>query len=326
MKRGLPSYCYRKGRKGLIYFIRPGICARIHSAPGTAEFAAEYARLMKGRLPVPVRTIGKLVAQYRKSPLWAKLSHNTRRSYERSLNYFVDVAGNIDPATLKRVHINDMRDALADKPTDANRKIGALSVLFEFGMDIGWLKANPVKGVRRLEPTGRVRQAWPVEMIEAFRATATGRTLLLFELLLGTGQRVGDVLALRWSDSDGDGFTVVQGKTKTRLYIPYTDRLRAALATAPRTGLFIVCQDNGLRVSYQKAWKDIMEVRTKIGAEAYDIHGLRYAAASEIAAIPGMSNEHIMAITGHRNHAMVHRYAGAMVQKTRAAEAQKERK
>lgn len=326
MKRDLPAYCYRKGKRGYVYFIRGTTCQRIASAPGSAEFAVDYARLLKGRLSPPSRSLAKLIAHYRASARWGKLSSNTRKSYERSLEYFESVAGNVDPASLQRFHIIQMRDALSDKPTDANRKTGALSVLLEHGIDIGWLTANPAKGVRKLETNGRVRTPWPAEIVEAFRATAEGRTLLIFELLIGTGQRIGDVLSLRWSDLDDGAFTLTQSKTKTKLYIPLTDRLKTILDRTPRLGIFIASQNNGLKVSYQLAWKDIMAVRTMVGAEAYDIHGLRYTAASEIASIPGMTAEHVKAITGHSEAAMVHLYAGAAMQKARASEAQKARK
>lgn len=326
MKRGLPAYVYPRCNGRYLYFIRPGICVRIKSKPGTPDFAVEYAKLMKGRAIVPKQTIGKLIAHYMASPKWGKLSLNTRKSYERHLTYFAEVAGNIDPATLRRVHINQMRDALADKPTDANRKISTLSVLLEHGIDIGWLTSNPAKGAHKLEPTGRVRVPWPVEMIEAFREAADQRTLLLFELLIGTGQRINDVLSLKWSDLKDDAFDIVQHKTKHRLYIPLTDRLREVLSRQSRKSLFIVAQDNGLRLSYNMAWKDFMRIRRKIGAEAYDIHGLRHTAASEIASIPGMTADHVRAITGHSDAAMVRLYAGPAMQKARALEAQHARK
>ncbi len=67
-----------------------------------------------------------------------------------------------------------------------------------------------------------------------------------------------------------------------------------------------------------------MAVRVKIGAERYDIHGLRYAAASELAEL-GCSDELIAAVTGHATGAMVRKYAGAARQKVRAIEAQKRR-
>lgn len=326
MKRGLPAYVYPRCNGRYLYFIRPGICVRIKSKPGTPDFAVEYAKLMKGRAIVPKQTIGKLIAHYMASPKWGKLSLNTRKSYERHLSYFAEVAGNIDPSTLRRVHINQMRDALADKPTDANRKISALSVLLEHGIDIGWLTSNPAKGAHKLEPTGRTRHPWPADLIEAFRAAADPRTLLLFELLIGTGQRINDVLSLKWGDLKDDAFDITQCKTKHRLYIPLTDRLRDVLSRQPRKALFIVAQDNGLRVGYQLAWKDFMRVRREIGAEAYDIHGLRHTAASEIASIPGMTADHVRAITGHSDAAMVRLYAGPAMQKARALEAQHARK
>ena len=180
MKKNLPPYVYAKGRKGYLYFIRPGICERIHSAPGTADFAADYARLMKGRMVTPTRTISKLIKHYMASPRYAKLARNTRKSYERHMSYFNEVAGNLDPTKLKRVHVNDMRDALADKPTDANRKIAVLSVLMEHAINIGWMQHNPVKGVNRLDPTGVKRLPWPQDMIDAFRDGADERTLLLY--------------------------------------------------------------------------------------------------------------------------------------------------
>ena len=325
MKRNLPAYVYARGKRGYLYFIRSGVCQRIHSEPGTPEFAADYAMLMRGRPVTPKRNIGKLIELFMRSPKWANYAHNTRRGHERHLTYLRDTAGNIDPAKLRTVHVYEMRDALADKPTDANRKIDTLVALLNYAIQIGWIDRNPAHGVERLKATGRKRKPWPVDLIEAFRAEADGRTLLIFEMLLGTGQRINDVLSLRWSDLDGDGFTLTQGKTKTELYIPLTDHLRSVLASQRRRGLFIICHEDGTKISYQLAHKDVMAVRKQIGADEYDIHALRYAASSEIAAIPGMTRDHIQAITGHADAAMIRRYAGAAVQKIRATEAQKAR-
>lgn len=61
-------------------------------------------------------------------------------------------------------------------------------------------------------------------------------------------------------------------------------------------------------------------------AQDYPPHSLRHAAASEIAAIPGMTEEHVKAITGHTSSQMVRLYAGPAGQKARAIEAQRGRK
>lgn len=325
MKRDLPRHVYRKGRKGYPYFVRGNVCQRIHSEPGTNAFWAEYSRLLNGNVSAePKRTVRKLIAHYMKSPDWADKKPNTRRSYERSFRYFEDKIGLIDPASIRRRHVIEMRDALAKTPTTANRRVGALSVLMEHAIDIGWLDRNPAKGVKQLAGT-RKREPWPQDMVDAFRETATGETLLLFEMLVGTGQRIGDVLAMQWGQVEGDGIAVRQGKTKAELWIPFTARLSDMLARTPKRGLHIVTQRDGRPASYQLAWKWIKTVRDQIGAEAWDIHGLRHYAASELAAL-GLSDEEIMSITGHSSGGMVRLYAGKAAQRARAKKAQEKRK
>lgn len=330
MKRNLPAYVYPKGRKGYLYFCRRGAKPiRMFCKPGTADFAAEYARLMKGNLATPNRSIKKLIDHYLSSSKWANLKPNTKKSYRRHFTYFEEVIGNIDPATLRRVHVLEMRDALADKPTDASRKVGTLSVLMEHAIDIDWIKrsnGNPTRGVAKLKGLRPPREPWPPAMIEAFRKAADPRTLLIFEMLIGTGQRIGDVLAMEWAHVGADGISVTQDKTDARVSIPLTDRLVDALEVAPRRGTHIVTQDNGKPVGYNLAWRDVMEVRRTIGAEAWDIHSLRHTAASEIASLPGMTTEHIQAITGHSSDQMARLYAGIASQKARAKEAQNARR
>lgn len=322
MRKSLPAYVYPRGKRGYLYFIRPGICQRIKSAPGTADFAAEYAALLRGNVSPASVTVAKMIDAYERSPEWASLSGNTRKSYRRHLEYFRAKIGTFEPDRIRTRHLNDMRDALADKPTDANRKIACLSAVYTWGKAQDWCKTNPAIVVKKLAPTGRARGPWPLGLIDAARATATGRDLLLFELLLGTGQRIGDVLQMRWGDMDADGIRVTQGKTKAKVYVPLTDRLRRILAETPKRGLWIVAQDNGQRVGYNLAWKDMMALRVKIGAKAYDIHSLRHSAASEIASLPGMTADHVRAITGHSAVQMVRLYAGEAMQKARAMEAQ----
>lgn len=320
MKRDLPAYTFRSG--GRIYFRKDGRRGRLYADPGTPEFAAEYALLMRGRRQAPKRTIAGLIHAYRESDRWQELAPNTRKSYSRHFAYFQEKIGGKDPASLRPVHIHEMRDALRDTPTDASRKVGALKTLLSYAVQIGWLDRNPAHGVGSLKGKRPPRQPWPRDMIDAFRENADPDTRLIFEMLLGTGQRIGDVLRMQWGHIEGDGIRVKQSKTGAALYVPFTAPLRAAVATAPRRGLHIVTQANGRPVAYNTAWTWIMRVRREIGAEAWDIHSLRHAAASEIAALPGMSPEHVAAITGHAAVGMVRLYAGAAMQRARATEAQ----
>lgn len=328
VKRDLPAHVRAKQGRGRVYyyFERGGERVRIDAEPGTADFALAYARLLQGRpAPPSSRSVNALAALYRGSARWAKMAPNTRRSYGAALDYIVDRIGDVDPARLRRVNILDMQAAAADKPATANRRVGALRALLEHGIDIGWLDHNPAKGITSLAGKRPPRQPWPVDLVEAFRAAADPDTLLIFELLLGTGQRIGDVLAMQWANVEAGGINLRQGKTKAVLWVPWTRRLASIIEAAPRRGLFIASQPNGRPWTYHAAWQRIARIRNEIGASAYDIHALRHTAASELAAL-GLSDELIMAVTGHQSSAMVRLYSGPAAQRARAAKAQEKRK
>jgi integrase len=328
VKRELPPRCYHKGRNGHVYYYPHGARRkgyRILSEPGTPAFFAELAKCGMGTRPEPARTVKKLVEHYQTSDRWGELAANTRKSYARHFAYFVDVLGAIDPARLRTVDVVRMRDALKDTPTDASRKVGAMVTLLNHARLIGWVQENVALGVPKLKGKRAPREPWPAKMIDAYRAKADGLAALIFEMCLGTGQRIGDVLAMTWADVSPDGIRVKQAKTKARLLIPPTPHLAAILDATPRLGLTIVCQPNGRRLSYSYAHRLVTDVRKKIGAEAWDIHALRHTAASEIASLPGMTDEHVMAITGHSGREMVRLYAGPARQKARAIEVQEAR-
>lgn len=327
-KRHLPAHVYDK--KGVLYFQRRGWpTTRMQAAAGTPEFALEYAALLNGArvAPEPTRqTFDGLVKDYLRSARYRKLAPRTARDYEKVLAWVTDKLGQMPVAGIQRKDIIRARDANAETVRFANYIVQVLRILLEHSIDLGWRTDNPARGISLLKSDGPTRQPWPTDMIAAYRAAATGRALLIFEMCLGTGQRIGDVLKMRWSDIDGDGIRVRQGKTGSDLWIPFTPRLRSILSETPRTGLTIIAHGPaGKALTYFPAAKAVRSVREQIGAEEYDIHGLRYAAAADLAAA-GCSDEQIAAITGHKTSAMIARYAGPVRQRARAEEAQKRRR
>lgn len=99
----------------------------------------------------------------------------------------------------------------------ANYIVQFVRILLEHSIDLGWKSDNPAKGVELLRSDAPAREAWPQDMIDAYRAETAGREVLIFELCLGTGQRIGDVLRMRWSEIDGESIAIRQGKTKAKL-------------------------------------------------------------------------------------------------------------
>lgn len=329
-KRSLPAHVYDK--KGVLYFQRRGWpTARIAATVGTTAFALEYAALLNGARIAPAassRTFSALVDSYINDRRYKKLAPRTAADYDKVLLWIRSRLGALPVDGMRRKDVIRARDANADRTRFANYIVQVLRVLFEHAIDIGWIGAgtNPAKGVTMIKADTEERLAWPAEMIEKFRLAARDEALLIFELCLGTGQRIGDVLKMCWSDIAGDGINVVQNKTGARLWIPFTSRLREILTRTPRRSLMIIAPIRGVSrpVSYRAAAQRISKVRAEIGAERYDIHGLRYSAASELAAA-GCSDDLISAVTGHATAAMVRKYAGAERQKIRAIKAQEAR-
>jgi integrase len=326
MKRALPPYVYLK--KGKLYFQRRGYdTVRLFSKYGSAEFDLELARAKSGRAETPIskRSFHVLIENYRCSTRFENLSPRSKSDYVKILEFFRDRFGDLNPVKMQRKDVIRLRDTNGDKVRFANYCVQIIRILFEHAIDLGWRSDNPAKGVQLIKSKAKPREAWPAAMIQKYRETATGRELLLFELCIGSGQRIGDVLKMQWSDIEDGGIHVQQNKTGQKLWLPFTPQLADLLSKTPKTSLFLLSNKQGTGAwSYRGASHAVRQIRTGIGALDYDIHGLRHTATSELAAL-GLSDELIMSITGHKSASMISHYSGASRQKARALMAQKKR-
>lgn len=320
----MPAHVYDK--KGVLYFQRRGNkTTRIKADAGTPAFALEYAALLNGATVAPEgkkRTVKALVAEYIASRKYRDLAPRTAKDYDRILAWIVGRFGEVEAKMLQQQDIVLAQDKRAGKMRFTNYIVQVFRVVLGWRVGIGWLTDNPTKGIAMLETKAEKRQPWPQTVIERYRAAATGRALLIFELCLGTAQRIGDVLNMRWSDIDGDGLLVRQSKTDAALWVPITLRLQSVLDATPRIGETICAHGkDGRPLKYFAASQ---AVRDAIGARAYDIHGLRYSATAELAEA-GCSDELIALITVLKTTLMIAKYAGPARQRARAKETQRMR-
>lgn len=335
MKRTLPAHVYRDHNGTLYYKRRRGkgwhrVTLETQFSEGAAvpfDLHAEVHRIESAPPKAPGgKTWAALIAAYKRSPDFVDLQPRTRADYEKVLLYIADKWGELDPRKAQRKDVIRMRDANAGRVRFANYCIQVVSVLARHMIDAGWRADNPAKGARQLKSDTPPRLPWPPHLVEAFRQAAPVGTVerLVFELCLGTGQRIGDVLRMTWGNLDGDTITLRQGKTGSTLSVPLTPHARAAVAATKREAITIVSR-KGRPVSYRVASALVFDVRVKIGAEAYDLHALRHTTASELVAL-GCSDELVMAVTGHKTPGMVAHYTRTARQKGRAIEAQEKRK
>lgn len=334
----LPAYIHRRKRDGVLLF-RKKYAGRIveirletqfpEGEPVPTALYLERERLLNQPAPVaPGRDMAGVIRHYVASEKYRRLAPRTGLDYDKRIGFLREKIGHIEPRHIERRHVIAWRDAWADAatPHEANYRLRVLRILLEHAIDMGLLPTggNSAKGAPEYRYEKQEREPWPADKIAAYRATAEGRALLVFELCLGTGQRISDVLRMKWGDIDGDGIRVRQGKTRKKLWVPFTEALRAALDAAPRRSVFILTNQRATGPwSYRGASQAVRAIREQIGALDHDIHSLRYSAASELVKA-GADDETIAAVTGQSLQMVAH-YTATVRQKVRAIKAGKMR-
>jgi integrase len=173
-------------------------------------------------------TFGALIAAYKASPEWKQRSPRTIKEAERHLAYVAAKWGTLPVDGVEPKHVISLRDTRADTPADANNLIRTLSALMGWASLRGWRGDNPCTRIPKLK-IGEGWSPWSWEAIDHFRGTASPRMWQAAALALYTGQRLSDVLAMRWLDIDQGLISVVQGKTGKKLWIPIHKQLQALL-------------------------------------------------------------------------------------------------
>ena len=238
--------------------------------------------------------------------------------------------GGKDVRLFRRADAIKVRDALADKWSKANERIAVLSILLKHATDLEWIERNPIVDVPKL--SGGEYEAWPDDKLRAFEICCdqtdnkTARTI--YELCIGTGQRIGDCVSMRWQDFDGEYMTVKQEKTGEPLRVYCPSRLQAYLHNLPKAGTHILPRNLRQHIGKRAAQKAVEEVRTLIGVmrepNRLVPHGWRYTAAKEMAEA-GCSDSDIQSVTGHRTLEMVQKYRAQASQKQASRRAQMQR-
>lgn len=326
MKRPDLPYLTRQKVKGreYWYFRRGGVRTRLPD-PSDGNFLRAYDEAKKGRTHRPVkRSFSALIAAYTAHHKFKELAPRTQADYIKVMDYIVDIAGNDDPSKMITRDVIEAQTANMHRKRFANEVPAMLSRLFTHGIAIGWLEKNPAKGVSKIK-TGDGHKPWPDVLVGKYAEAATGADRIIFELAIGTGQRIQDVLDMKWSDVEGDGINVTQNKTGAELYIPFTRRLSAFLATTPKRGFFIATTAHGTATHYNTAEQRFRRIRKAIGAQGYVMHGWRYTAAHHLAQA-GCTDAEIASITGHKSLEMVAKYSRKHGQRQLAENAQEKRK
>lgn len=273
-------------------------------------------------------TVSDLEAAWERSPNWKKLARRTQDQY---VTYMRDLSSmaHVSVGRVARRDLLDLRDAVAEA-RGHGAAIGfarTASALFSFAVDREWIDHSPATKLQKDLEHGHLPAWEPQEAVLALQALPEHLRRAVV-LALHTGQRRGDLIALRWGQYDGSRLRLEQEKTDAKLVIPLVEECRAELDAWRREGDVIALPSRTILVNkFGKPWLG-SNLSNQLGdalaaipgfPTGRNIHGLRKLAATNLAHA-GCTLHEIAAITGHKSLAMIQLYT-ASVNQEQAAEA-----
>lgn len=242
-------------------------------------------------------------------------------------------------------------DAAGFSPRNVNKYRQVLQAMFTYAcrVDTFNLAGNPVaKTDKRREPPPVALDYYEVEEVEALaracergthrRTSAVGdeerdarraedhQDAEAYRVLFYTGIRVGELLALRWSDVDLNSRTLLVRRTvsagvetepkgRRNRFVPLPDPALSALARLGSRADFtsaddyVICNRHGGRIDDSALRRRYHEACEAAGLRRVKLHGLRHAAGSILArtADPVFVRDYL----GHAKLSTTDRYVGA---------------
>lgn len=140
----------------------------------------------------------------------------TRENYRQYLNKIVPALGHVPLRRLTPLHVREFYGELVEaglSPSVRQHAHDLMNAAMKDAVKLELLERNPLDLVERPKGGATVRpQVWTPEEVKRFLETARHHRLYAgFYLLLTCGLRIGELLALRWSDWEGERLHIRQG-------------------------------------------------------------------------------------------------------------------
>ena len=288
---------------------------------GSAGFFAECARIAalneKGADTKP-GTLGLLFKRYREHAAFKDLAPRTRADYLRVLDYLRPIA-ETPLRTFTPPLVVKIRDKAAEKH---GRRFGTyvktvLSLVFAWGVERGYLAANPaagVKGVKKPKGAPEANRPWTDAEREAVLAALPAHMRPAVALMMFTGLDPQDALSLPRSAIADGKLNVRRGKTGAPVWLPLPAQLEAELRAAPQHDAVTVCATSRGRpwtyAGFFTGWRKVrieLEQAGTVGP-GLTLKGLRHTVAT-ILAESGFDDRTIADMLGQRTLAMAQHYS-----------------
>lgn len=233
---------------------------------------------------------------------------NTHAQYRLVCEKLKPVFAEFSPAQVDSTHIAAILDHHRGTPNMANRMLTFLRLAFSNGLTWGMCKTNPCYGVKRHEERRRNRLLTDAEW-QSLKSSAPAQLQAIMDIAYLTGQRIGDVLAIKLADIRPEGIYFQQAKTSKRLMVEMTPDLRHAIERARSLhsnvrGLTLFHGRGGKPLSYYGVRSAFQRACHRAEIVDATLHDIRAKAASD-AKKQGLNPQ---ALLGHTTASQTVRY------------------
>lgn len=236
---------------------------------------AEY--LKQCETPIEkVKTVGEWAVQWLEIYKKDKIAYKSYKNYEMYINkHIIPALGGLKLEQVRPAHLEKFYLSKMDLSGAARRDMHTvLRGVFETAIDNKLcsdnpaLKADPKKSART-----EVKVFPPADIKKILECAPTHEYGYYIEILLYSGLRRGELLALQWGDINiKEGLITVQRaiatseegtqekgtKTDRVRYIGITASMENVLSRIPKKGIYVLCDDNGGRLTsshFRKAYE-----------------------------------------------------------------------
>lgn len=269
-------------------------------APSSPDFYSRYGALVAGRTKRATAdyTVASLIDDYTRSVEFRGRAANTQKSYNIQLEKVRGRLGKLSVNQVTPKHVRAILDKEGWGAATQNIFVAVIGSLYAWGRKRDKAAIEPTKDIGKLK-TGQ-HEPWPDDIIYAALACEDARVRLAVHLLYYTGQRIGDVCALRWGNIRAGRVKLTQQKGGKTLSIRIHRDLQAELDRTPRQGITILTGANGCAVSPETIREELQAFTMALGVKTVP-HGLRKNAVitlleegctvAEVASITGQTFE-----------------------------------
>lgn len=286
--------------------------------PSSVGFHDSYAVMLghRQRKLEVVQTVAVVADDYEASQDFRSLAMGSQKFYTTTLKRIREQLGKFPVDAVERRHVREVVDNRIAGNGSRNAFLGVLGALYAYARRRDLTLREPTKDIKPF-PIGS-HEPWPDEVLEAGLKAEHDRTRLAIHLLYFTGQRIGDVVRLKWTDIRDGILYLTQQKTGKALAITLHSSLKAELERTERRGATIISTYEGKAMTDQVIRRELKAFAATFGLELVP-HGLRKNAVNALLQA-GCTVPETAAITG-QSYNVVEYYAKRVSQITLAKSA-----